>query len=126
MSTKSPLKLFIVDDDEHMVALMAGLLEAYGHSVTSETAGAYAIPEIVSRKPDGVLIDLMMAEMDGLELCRQLRNREELKHTKLVMVSAKSDRHWLDRAHASGIDGYITKPLAPETFVEQVERIVGG
>ena len=118
------MKVFIVDDDAHMVALMTTLLEAAGHAVSSEITGSYAIPKIVSERPDCVIIDLMMAELDGTELCEELRARQETRGATLIMVTAMDDDHWRARAEASGMDGYLTKPLNAETFVEQVQNIV--
>lgn len=120
------MKVFIVDDDAQMVSLMTTLLEAAGHAVSSEITGSYAIPKIVSERPDCVIIDLMMAELDGLQLCQELRAREETRGATLVMVTARDDDHWRARAEASGMDGYLTKPLNIETFVEQVQTIVAS
>ena len=118
------MKVFIVDDDAHMVALMTALLEAAGHAVSSEITGSYAIPKIVSERPDCVIIVLMMAELDGLELCEELRARRETHGATPVMVTARDDDHWRARAEAIGMDGFLTKPLEPNTFVEQVQSIV--
>ena len=118
------MKVFIVDDDTDMVALMTALLAAAGHTVSSEITGSFAIPRIVSKRPDCVIIDLMMAELDGLELCEELRTRKETRGATLVMVTARDDEHWRARAEESGMDGYLTKPLNPETFVDQVQSIV--
>lgn len=64
------MKIYIVDDDAEMIEVMTLLLDAGGHRVASSVAGATAIPEIVAFKPDVLLTDLVMAELDGLELCR--------------------------------------------------------
>jgi DNA-binding response OmpR family regulator len=85
------MKVFIVDDDAQMVTLMTALLEAAGHTVSSEITGSYAIPRIVSERPDCVIIDLMMAELDGLELCQELRGRKETRGATLVIVTARDE-----------------------------------
>jgi len=118
------LKLYIIDDDWDMVQFMTALLEGAGHEVFSGVAGVSNIPKIVARRPDAVLIDLMMAEMDGLELVRQLRARPELKNTKIVMVTSKDHAHWRTQAKESGADGYVTKPLNADTFAAEIEKIV--
>ena len=125
MEDKKPLRIFIVDDDADFVQLVTLLLEHAGHSVSSDLVGAQAIPTIVREKPDCVLTDLMMACLDGLALCRELRAREELRDLKIIMVSARTEDLWRQRAKDSGADGYITKPLDIEGFVSQVEAVLG-
>ena len=70
-------RIFIVDDDPDIVDFMAELLKAAGHEVASNPTGSHAISEIVAQRPDCALIDLVMAELDGLELCRELRARKD-------------------------------------------------
>jgi two-component system alkaline phosphatase synthesis response regulator PhoP len=120
------LKFFIVDDDQQTIDLMTVLLEAKGHSVSSSIAGAYALPQISAKKPDCVLTDLVMAELNGIELCRELKAQPELRSVKIVMVSARPRDLWLERAREAGADGYIMKPLPTKTFVQEVEKILSG
>ncbi len=113
------MNIFIVDDDELMVNLMESLLQAAGHQVSSNTVGELALSEIVAQRPDCVLVDLMMAALDGLELCRELRQRKETKDIKIIMVSARTADHWKQKA-AELEAGYIEKPLDPQTFAAEV------
>lgn len=117
------MKIYVVDDDPDMVILMTLLLERAGHEIASNAAGSVALPEISKFKPDCVLTDLMMAQMDGLELCRELRKMEVMADTAVIVVSARTDGYWRQRASDAGATGYITKPLDPETFASQVEEI---
>lgn len=118
------LKFYIIDDDSDLIEMMTALLEAAGHTVFADIAAVPAISRIVSKRPDCIVTDLVMAEMDGLHLCRELRDRAELKDATIVMVSRKTDDHWRKRASEAGADGFIAKPLDPETFVSEVELIV--
>ncbi len=124
MAASKRRRIYIVDDDPDIVGFMAELLKAAGHEVTSNPAGSHAISEIVAQRPDCVLIDLVMAELDGLELCRELRARKELSGCSLIMVTAKSREYWAGRAAEAGMDGFIAKPLDAGTFVRQVEEII--
>lgn len=119
------MKVFVVDDDAEMIEFMTALLEAAGHTVSSSVAGTYALSAIPRDKPDCVLTDLMMAQMDGLEMCRELRRHAKLEPTVFVVVSARTDAYWQGRAAEAGAAGYITKPLDADTFVSEVESIVG-
>jgi two-component system, OmpR family, alkaline phosphatase synthesis response regulator PhoP len=126
MAESKPLRIFLVDDDQDIIDIMSVLLEGAGHSVKSEVAGAYAISAIEREKPDCVVTDLMMAELDGLELCKELRGRGKLEGMTIIFVSAQTAEYWQNRAREAGADGYITKPLRVREFVGQVEGIVAG
>jgi CheY-like chemotaxis protein len=117
------MKVFIVDDDPEMIELMTLVLESAGHRVASSLAGAEAIPRIQRERPDCILIDLMMAELDGLALCRELRNRLGFGDVTVVFVSARSHQHWRERAREAGADGYVIKPFDPTSFAAQIERL---
>ncbi|MBC8157813.1 MAG: response regulator [Alphaproteobacteria bacterium] len=117
-------KIFIVDDDEAIIEFMALMLEQAGYEVSTCLAGTEALPKIVAQKPDCVLTDLMMAELDGLQLCQEIRSRSLSPSPVVIIVSARDHSHWMDRARESGADGYVTKPLAVETFVNEIEAIM--
>ena len=103
---------------------MTELLRAAGHQVSSNTVGELALSEIVAQRPDCVLVDLMMAAADGLELCRELRERKETQNAKIIMISARTAEHWKEKAAELGA-AYIEKPLDPQTFAAEVERLAG-
>ena len=117
------VKIYIVDDDEQIIGLMTTLLEAAGHRVSSNTVGELALSEIVAQRPNCVLVDLMMAAVDGLALCRELRQRKETENVKIVMVSARTADHW--KQQAAELDAsYLEKPVDPQTFAAEIERLV--
>jgi len=120
------VKFYLVDDDSNFVDVMTVLLEAAGHTVFADIAALPAISRIITKRPDCIITDMMMSEMNGLELCAELRTRDELKRAVIIMVSAKIDAHWHGRAKEAGADGYIEKPLNVETFVADVEKIIAG
>lgn len=117
------MKIFVVDDDPDMIAMLSVLLEGRGHEVRWSVAGATAIPEVVDFRPDVLLTDLVMAELDGLAFCRELREGRGLRNLKITFVSAKIDDYWHDRARDAGAIGYLEKPIDPATFVDQVEKL---
>ena len=67
----------------------------------------------------------MMAEVDGLALCRELRTIPELAGMKIVFNSARSHQMWRDKAMAAGADGYLTKPVDPVRFVDELAALAG-
>jgi two-component system cell cycle response regulator DivK len=120
----TPKRIFIVDDDQDAIILMTSLLEARGHKVKSNLVGAHAVSQFVEMRPHCVLIDLMMAAIDGYALASELKKRPELADAKFVMVSARTGTMWSERSRSAGLDGYITKPLDIATFAEQVEAFL--
>ena len=126
MEAALPLKFYIVDDDADIISFMTLLLEAAGHEVSSNVAGATALTEIKAKRPDCVLTDLVMADMDGLDLCRELRKMPELSGLKIIFVSARSSEYWRTHALEAGADGYVGKPLDADTFARRVETIIEG
>jgi len=124
MSETKPLKIYIVDDDAEIVAFMSAILEAQGHTVFTDVSAVFAISRIVEKKPDCLITDLMMSELDGIELCQHLRTRDDLKNLVIVFVSAQGSDFWKQRAQDAGGNGYIVKPLSADTFAGEVENIV--
>ena len=118
------LKFFIVDDDRIFIKLLTKFLEAEEQSVSSDTSSISALPEIIEQKPDCIILDIMMPNMDGLELLKRLRSESSLNETKIIVVSGKSYEFDRKRAFTFGADGYITKPVDPQKVVGQIQRII--
>ncbi len=118
------LRIHIVEDDPDVVAMVEQLVLAAGHQLTTSPESATAVDDIREQRPDCVLLDIMMPEIDGLELCRRLRQDESLRSTKISMVTAKAFKFDERRAVEVGADGYILKPISRETFVDRLERII--
>lgn len=118
------LKFFIVDDDRIFIKLLTKFLKAEEQSVSSNTSSISALPEIIEQKPDCIILDIMMPDMDGLELLKRLRSESSLDETKIIVVSAKSYEFDRKRAFTFGTDGYITKPVDPKKVVGQIQRII--
>src|ERR1035437_5118252 len=103
------MKFLIVDDDPIILKLMRAVLEEGGHSVKSYESSLRALREIPMDRPDVVISDVIMPEMDGFELCREIRSRPELAAIKVIMCSSKSYDFDRRRAKELGADGYIVK-----------------
>ena len=118
------MRFFIVDDDPDTLALVSRILTDAGHEVTVRASSTGAIRDIPDARPDCVITDVMMPVMDGFELTRELRRKPELAATKILILSAKSYDFDRRRAKEMGADGYITKPIHRETFLQSVFEIV--
>lgn len=118
------MKFFVVDDDPDILALVAKALAEAGHTVQTCPSSRRALQEIPGSRPDCVITDLMMPEMDGFELTRELRRRPELAKTKIIVLSMKSYDFDRRRAKDLGADGYLTKPIHRESFLQTIAEIV--
>lgn len=122
--TKESYSVFVVDDDPVILKLIDHCLSRDGFAISIARSAEDALGCIISQRPDCVILDIMMPGMDGLELCRRLREAPQLSATKIVIISGKayqSDRH---NALALGADAFISKPVHVATFANQVRRII--
>ena len=118
------MKVFIVDDDAVMIVLQTKLLESAGHTVESSVTSVDVLDRIEAFAPDGVIVDIMMPNVDGLTLCRQMRARPAFSDVKVVVVSGKPFEHDKKRAFDLGADAFINKPIDPSSFAAQIEKLV--
>ena len=121
---KKKLSIYLVDDDPIVLDAMAALLKDAGFSVTTSTTSADVITDIVKKKPDCVISDLMMPEVDGYQLCQQVLGHKNLKNVKFIVVSAKAYEFDLKRSYVFGAHGFVRKPVNPETFIDRINRIL--
>jgi CheY-like chemotaxis protein/phosphoribosyl 1,2-cyclic phosphodiesterase len=118
------MKFLIVDDDLIILRLMRAVLEEGGHSVKSFDSSVQALREIPVERPDVVISDVIMPEMDGFELCRAIRSRPELAAIKIIMCSSKSYDFDRRRAKELGADGYIVKPIQRDSLLRLIAEIL--
>ncbi len=122
MSARRPLaNLLLVDDDAHIREVMRFALEKAGHQVTEAADGAAAFALVQQRSFDLVVLDIVMPELDGLELCRKLRAQGSLP---IIFVSSRDEE--LDRVLGLelGGDDYLTKPFSPRELSARVAAVL--
>ena len=118
------MKFLVVDDDPDSLALVTRLLAGAGHEVVVRGSSVEALRDIPDMRPDCVITDVMMPVMDGFELTRELRRRPELAAMKILVLSAKTYDFDRRRAKEMGADGYITKPINRDTFMQSIGELV--
>ena len=118
------INVLIVDDDPDFAEVVSGLLESRGYVTTTAPDGHSALDRLQSNLPDVLVADIMMPGMDGFELCKRIRDDSDMAGLKIIFVSAKSYEFDRKRALALGADGFIAKPIDPDTFGEVVGKIV--
>ena len=117
-------KILLVEDNPTNLQLMDYLLKAFGHLTVSAGDGADGVLQAVRESPDIILMDLQLPVLNGYDAARQIKARPALRHIPIIAVTAFAMVGDRERILAEGFDGYIPKPIAPETFVAHVERFI--
>lgn len=120
------IHFLIIDDDQSSVEIYRTLLEKSGHTVSTLNSSEHALEKIIQLQPDCVLCDLMMPNIDGLDLFQQLRPTENIKQPRFIIITSKHFESDRIRAMELGVDGYLTKPINPESFVNELLEILLG
>ena len=118
------MRFFVIDDNESIAQGVTFLLQQAGHTVSYSTSPFQSLQNAPEFRPDCILLDIIMPEMDGFELCKKFREMPELDATKIIIVSAKSYDFDKRRAKQLGADGYIVKPINTETFIDEINKIL--
>ena len=121
---KKTYRFYLVDDDPISIQLMTRILSNSSHTVFSNTSSTAALKEITDLKPDCILLDIMMPELDGIELCKRIRKEKSLSGVPVVMVTSKIFESDRTRAFRAGAVGYISKPIDPDRLEGQLVRII--
>ncbi len=117
-------RILVIEDNPDNLQLMAYLLTAFGHQAIETTDGEAGIAEIRRQQPDLILCDLHLPGMDGYEIARYLKGDPALRPIPLVAVTALAMVGDREKVLAAGFDGYLPKPIAPESFVGQVDAFL--
>ena len=117
-------KVLIVDDEKDILDLLEYNLEKEGYEVLSAMDGEEAISKAKAEKPNMVLLDIMMPQMDGIETCRRLRELPELKGTFIVFLTARAEEYSELAGFDAGADDYIAKPIKPRVLLSRIKAIL--
>lgn len=116
-------KVLIVDDDVRNIAILSELLEE-DYRITTASSGNQALERLAGFRPDLVLLDIMMPGMDGLEVCRRIREDKTSRFSKVLMISGKVTVEDRLAGYAAGADDYITKPFDHDEIKAKLEVFV--
>jgi len=116
--------ILIVEDEGDVMELIRYNLAKEGFNCDAAYNGQEALRKARATLPDLVLLDLMLPEVDGLEVCKRLKNSPQTEHIPIVMVTAKSDEADIVTGLELGADDYITKPFSPKVLVARVRAVL--
>lgn len=119
-------KVVCIEDEAEMIDLVKLILGRKGFDLTGAMGGREGLEAVRRIKPDLVLLDLMMPDMDGWEVYQQMKADEELKDIPVIVVTAKAQS--IDKVlglHIAKVDDYVTKPFGPQELLTSIERVLG-
>ncbi len=117
-------KILLIEDDEDIQELVTFHLGKEGYAVHVLAAGEGAVEAARKQAPDLILLDLMLPGIDGLQVCRNLRNEPRTQHMPIVMVTAKGEETDIVTGLEVGADDYLTKPFSPKVLVARIRNIM--
>ena len=116
--------VLIADDEPNIVTALEFLLQRRGYRVLIARNGEEALQQVDAGRPDLVLLDVMMPLRSGYEVCAAIRQRADLGHVKVVMLSAKGRDAEVAKGLALGADLYITKPFSTRELLAKVDALL--
>jgi two-component system cell cycle response regulator len=117
------VKILVADDSRTNLALITSSLQKLGHEVTAATSGAEAISLFQQERPDLIILDVVMENMDGFECARQIRNIDSDNWIPIIFLSASVDDNSIEKGINAGGDDYLTKPFSEITLAAKIKAM---
>lgn len=117
-------RIVVIEDNESSARLVVKLLKHAGHAIEPAEDGEVGLGKVMEHKPDMVLVDLGLPDIDGQTIVGMMRQIPELDKMLIIAFTAWPEEQALEMAKAYGCDGVITKPIDTRTFAKQVERLL--
>ena len=120
----SDVKILLVDDDPDILEILTYNLNKEGYQVVTAENGVKAVKKARKEKPDLIILDVMMPEMDGIQACEQIRSTPELNHVLIAFLTARGEDYSQMAGFEAGADDYITKPIKPKLFMGKIASLL--
>ncbi len=117
-------RILVVDDEPFILKSLAFVLKKEGFEVDTAANGIEALEIIEHRKPDLIFLDVMMPKMNGLELCKKMKDDPQLKDIYVIILTAKGQESDREKGMMIGADEYMTKPFSPSYVVKRVQDLL--
>ncbi len=124
MKASQSYKILIVDDELDIIELLNYNLKKENFTVIAATNGIEALKIADKLKPDIILMDVMMPEMDGIETCRKMKENSSLKETPIVFLTARGEEYSELAGFEAGADDYIIKPIKPRVLISRIKALL--
>jgi two-component system alkaline phosphatase synthesis response regulator PhoP len=119
-----PKKILVVDDEHFMRHLMRHHLTRAGYDMVTARNGREALEAATRERPDLVIMDVMMAEMDGLSALKEMKQGEATRRIPIIMLTASANAVTREESAASGAAAFFTKPFSPTQLLAEIRKLV--
>lgn len=121
---KSDIKILLVDDEPDILEIVGYNLKTEGYQVLTASNGAEGVKQAKKEKPQLIILDVMMPEMDGIEACELIRSNPDLDQSIVTFLTARGEDYSQLAGFDAGADDYITKPVKPKVLVSKVNALL--
>ena len=121
---KQDITILLVDDEPDILEIVGYNLSSEGYHVITAENGIKAVKLAKKKKPDLIILDVMMPEMDGIEACEQIRKIPELQNTIITFLTARGEDYSQVAGFDAAADDYITKPIKPKLLISKVKALL--
>lgn len=118
------MKILISDDEDDILELIAYNLEKEGYTVLRANNGVDTLQIAEKEKPEVIILDIMMPQLDGIETCRRLRAIPSMKETYIIFLTARAEEYSELAGFEVGADDYITKPIKPRVLISRIKAVM--
>lgn len=124
MTHTEPIKVLVVDDDPYILMSLEFLMKKAGYQVLVARNGSEALQQVQEQLPQLVLLDIMMPDVDGYEICRRIKGNPQWQHAKVVFLSAKTRDTDVRKGLDLGASLYVSKPFSTRELMKQIKALV--
>jgi DNA-binding response OmpR family regulator len=118
-------RILIIDDEPNIVLSLEFLMKREGFEVAVAGDGEGALRAMAERRPDLVILDIMMPRLNGFEVCQRIRADPSLRDVRVLMLTAKGRETEMKKGLELGADAYVTKPFSTKELVAEIRRLLG-
>jgi DNA-binding response OmpR family regulator len=116
--------VLVVDDEMEIRHLLSMMLRLVGYETVEATDGVDALHKVGEKIPDALILDVMMPNMDGIEVCRILRSEEKTAHVPIIMLSGKAREEDVQTGMEAGANHYLTKPMVMDDLLNRLKSVL--
>jgi two-component system, OmpR family, alkaline phosphatase synthesis response regulator PhoP len=117
-------KILLIDDEADIREILRYTLEKDGFEVFEAENGIQGLAQVISNKPDLIVLDVMMPGMDGIEVCEEIRKMKDVNHPLILMLTARIEDYSQISAFDAGADDYVTKPVKPKVLASRIQALL--
>ena len=117
-------RILLVDDEPDIVETVSFMLQSHNYLVSVASGGQEGMEKAKNEQPDLLLLDIMMPDIDGYDVCMKLKSEDETKDIPIIMLTAKGESEAVLRSHRLGADDYVVKPFSLPTLLSKMKKFL--